>query len=270
MTATRTVLDAVLATVRRDAQLYFSYRLRFAGQMVAVFLSLTLFYYLSRLIRVEPFASPGEYFAFVVAGVAILEVLTATVAVLPTSLRSELLTGTFERPVVSPFGPVAHIASMAIWPVLIAMIISTVTIIVAILLFGLSVEAGGLPLVLPTAALSAVAFLPLALFLAAMVLIVKQAAGATAFLVTGLSLSSGAFFPRDLVPGWIGWIAEVQPLTPALELLRHQLVGAPVETSAWASVLKLVGFTIVLMPLGFAALRASVATCRRRGTLIEY
>jgi ABC-2 type transport system permease protein len=263
-------IDAAAATVRREAQLYFSYRLRFAGQLVAVLLSLTLFYYLSRFVDVEPFASPDEYFAFVVAGVAILEVLTATVALLPNAVRNELLTGTFERPIVSPFGPVAHIVSMAAWPVLIAMLISTITILVAVALFGLSINTGGLPLVLPVAALSAAAFLPLALLLAALVLIVKQAAGVTAFLVTSLSLSSGAFFPRDVLPWWIGWIAEVQPLTPALELLRHQLVGSPVEGSPAIAVLKLAAFTIVLMPVGLAALRSSVALCRRRGTLTEY
>lgn len=264
------VLDAAAATVRRDAQLYFSYRLRFAGQMVAVLLSLTLFYYLSRLVQVEPFASPAEYFAFVVAGVAILEVLTATLAALPAVLRSELLTGIFERPVVSPFGPVAHIVALGVWPVVIATFISAATVAVAIVLFGLEVETGGLPLLVPTAALSAAAFLPLGLLLAAVTLVVKQAAGVTAFLVTGLSLASGAFFPRDLLPWWLGWIADVQPLAPALELLRHQLVGSPIEGSAWVAVLKLVGFAVVLTPVAIAALRASAAACRRRGTLTEY
>ncbi len=261
---------AVAATVRRDAEIYLSYRWRFASQIVAVLLSLTLFYYLSRLVRVEPFGSPAEYFAYVVAGLSVLEILTATVAVVPAAIRTELLTGTFERPCTSPFGPVRHIAAMALWPVALALFISTLTLVVAVVLFGLEVEAGAVPLLLPVFVLTAVAFLPFALLLGALVLVAKQAAGASVFVVTGLSLASGAFFPHALLPGWIGWIAEVQPLAPSLELVRHALVGSPVEGEAWLAAVKLLGFSAVLLPLAVAALRAAVEACRRRGTLTEY
>lgn len=270
MSSGRLVLAAVAATVRRDAEIYLSYRLRLASQVLAVLLSLTLFYYLSRLVRVQPFGSPAEYFAFVVAGVAVLEVLSATVAALPAAIRSELLTGTFERPCVSPFGPVRHVAAMALWPVALAFVMSTMTIVIAAALFGLSIDAGGVLLLPPALVLSALAFLPLSLLLGALVLLVKQAAGASAFVITALSLCSGAFFPRDLLPGWIAWLAEVQPLAPALELIRHQLEASPVEGDAWLAAVKLAGFAAVLTPVALVALRAAVASCRRRGTLTEY
>ena len=40
----------------------------------------------------------------------------------------------------------------------------------------------------------------------------------------------------------------MQPFTPAVELLRHYLVGTPMEDPAWVNVAKLVGFAVVLVP----------------------
>jgi hypothetical protein len=44
-------LDAVWATVKRDAAIFASYRFRFVGQMMAMLLTMTMFYYVSKLVR---------------------------------------------------------------------------------------------------------------------------------------------------------------------------------------------------------------------------
>jgi ABC-2 type transport system permease protein len=255
--------------VKRDALLYLSYRWRFAIQVASVFVSISLFYYVSRLVSVEEF-SPATYFAFVIVGIAVLEILTATLTTMPAVVRGELMTGTFERLVVSPVGPVGSIVAMAIFPVLLAFVVGSVTIGLGVLVFGLPLVWSTAPLALPVGLLGVLSFLPLALFVAAAVLLVKQAGTAAAFFVTGLSLAGGAFFPVDLLPTWVAWISEVQPLTPALELLRYALVGRPLDGSGWVLAGKLVGFALVMGPISLAALHMSINACRRRGTLIEY
>ena len=97
----------MLGVVARDAGLYFSHRRRALVQAFITLLSLTLFYYVSRLVGHGRFATSDEYFAYVVVGLALLHGLTATLAVTPTAVRTELMTGTFERLVVSATGPVA-------------------------------------------------------------------------------------------------------------------------------------------------------------------
>ena len=59
--------------------------------------------------------------------------------------------------------------------------------------------------------------------------------------MTCLSLVAGVFFPVALLPNWIEWTSEVQPLTPSLDLLRHLIVGTPID-SAWWAVFRLVAF----------------------------
>jgi ABC-2 type transport system permease protein len=270
MTSLGVLGAAALAVVRRDFQLFMSYRLRLISQLLSTVLGVTLFYYLSRLVSVREFPTHGDYFAFVVVGLALMEVLTATIHTVPSNLRSELLSGTFERMVASPFGPVGGILALSLFPMLLALVMATVTIAVAALLFGLTPHWSTVPLVIPVVALGLLAFLPLALLLAGAVLIVKQVGSIAGFVISGLALASGSFFPVSVLPSGLRWISDVQPLTPALELIRPELVGTAISGSPWVAAAKLAGFAAVLFPVSILVISWALRTCLRRGTLIEY
>ncbi len=53
------------------------------------------------------------------------------------------------------------------------------------------------------------------------------------------SLVAGLYFPVALLPQWIRWASDVQPLAPATELLRWALVGQPLTDPGGVLVLKL-------------------------------
>jgi ABC-type multidrug transport system permease subunit len=270
MSSVRLNWGAAWAVVRRDFQLFMSYRLRFGSQILSTFFGVALFYYVSQLVSVKQFPSHDAYFAFVVIGLAVLELLTAALHTVPTSLRAELVAGTFERMVVSPFGPLGGIVALSLFPMFLASVMGTLTIGFAALVFGLPIHWQTVPLAVPALLLGMFAFLPLALLLAGVVLIVKQAGSLAAFVVSGLSLTAGAFFPVVLLPAALHWISKVQPLTPALELARHELVGAPISGSAWAAAGKLAAWGIVLLPISILSISHAIGVCQRRGTLIEY
>lgn len=262
--------SAALAVLRRDLTIFASYRLRLVAQATATLFSLVVFYYVSRLVRVEFFSSPDEYFAFVVVGLVILGVLTSTLGSAPASMRQELVAGTFERLIVSPFGAVAGVLSMMLFPFLYALLNGLVTLLMAGVVFDLPVRWSTAGLALPVAFLGLLSFAPFAVAIAAGVLVFKQFSSASSFIVAGISIAAGLYFPVALLPAWIEWTAEVQPFTPAADLLRHVLVGTPLREPAWLEVAKLVGFAAVLFPASVLLLRAAVETGRRRGTVIEY
>jgi ABC-2 type transport system permease protein len=270
MTSVRANCAAAVAVMRRDLQLFLSYRLRLVSQLFSTLFGLLLFYYVSRLVKVPAFPTHNDYFAYVVVGLAAMELLTATLHAVPNSLRSELVAGTFERTVVSPYGPLGGIIAMSIFPMLMATVMVTVTLTMAAALFGLPLHWATVPLVIPVVILGMFAFLPLALLLAAIVMIVKQAGSIATFLISGLALAGGSFFPVSVLPSTVRWISDVQPLTPALQLIRHELVGTAISGSAWAASAKLAGWALVLTPLAILAISRSIKLCRARGTLIEY
>ncbi|HYZ80661.1 MAG TPA: ABC transporter permease, partial [Solirubrobacteraceae bacterium] len=106
------------------------------------------------------------------------------------------------------------------------------------------------------------------LFVAALIAF-KSSLGAT-WVIAGLSLLGGAYFPLRLFPGWLRWTSDVQPYTPTVDLLRHVLVGTRPVQAVWLELLKLVAFTAALMPVCVAILWLAVKVARRRGTIMEF
>jgi ABC-type polysaccharide/polyol phosphate export permease len=268
MTELRAHIAAASAIFRRDLTVYLSYRWRLGTQYVGVLFSLAVFYYISRLVRVGEFSSPDTYFSYAAVGVIIVQVLQSTLDV-PGSVRQELVAGTFERMAVSPFGAVAGVLSLFLFPIASALVTMLVTFVLTAVVFGVDANWATVPAAIPVAAVGALALGAIALLFAAMVVRFKQAPGA-AYVLAGVSLVAGFYFPPSLLPWWLEWASEVQPFTPTVDLLRHLLVGQPLAHSTWEDVGKLFGFTAVLLPLGLACLSQAVSQGRRLGTLTEY
>ena len=262
--------SAAGAIFRRDLAVFASYRLRFFTTMFSTVVTLTLFYYVSRLVRSEHIGSPDQYYAFVVVGIAVFTVVTSTLSLPLATLRAELLAGTFERMVVSPFGAVRSIASLMLFPLAVALVTSTVAVVYATLAFGLDLRGPEALTAIPIAMLAAIAFAPFGLLLTAMVVVFKQSNAGATLVITGVTLLAGIYFPVALLPEWIRWASDVQPFTPAVDLLRNVLVGTEMTESASLAVAKLVLFATVLLPFAMLALRAAVDHSRRRGTIGEY
>lgn len=261
-------LDAVCATVKRDAGVFASYRYRLVSQVLAMLLTMTMFYYIAKLVRPGVVGPQDRYFAYVVVGIVSLSVLTA--ALNTTQLvRMELLTGTFERMVISPVGPVGGIIALAAFPILYAIALAGAMLVAAAAIFAFPIHVSGIPAALAVSGLAALAFTCIGLLFIAGLIAFKSAMGAS-WAVAGLSILGGAYFPLALFPGWLRWFSDVQPFTPAVDLLRHLLLGTPTTQAVWLELIKLAGFTVVLMPLAAAVLSSAVHLSRRRGTLMEY
>src|SRR4051794_32635260 len=103
-------LNAAVAILQRDFFVFISYRWRTVSVVANAIFGVTLFYFVSRLVSVETFPTPADYFAFVIVGLVIAQVLQSTIGV-ALQLRSELVAGTFERILMSPFGVVGGVVS---------------------------------------------------------------------------------------------------------------------------------------------------------------
>jgi ABC-2 type transport system permease protein len=269
MTAARRHLIPMMAVVRRDLLLAWSYRTQFVSGVFSGFVSLAIFYYVSRLVRIEQF-SPDEYFAFVAIGVMIFSVVTATLQLPQASLRQELVAGTFEKMLLAPRGSIPAIVSLLVYPALYALVTFLALVGIGAAVFGLELQWSTVPLSIPVAILSLLAFAALGTLLLASIVLLKKAPPGANYLIVALSLVAGLYFPTELLPDWLGWASEVQPLTPAVDLLRSTLVGEPLSDPAWIGVAKLLAFAAVALPLSVAALGSALRISRRRGTVLEF
>lgn len=263
-------MSTVAAMVRRDAAIFLSYRTRLFTIGFSSVFSLVLFHFIAQLVRAPSLGGPREYFAFVVVGLVIVQMLTSVIVLPGMTLRQELVAGTFERLATSPAGAAGSMLSLIAFPLAFAVVDGALTIVIASAFFGLDVQWSTAPLAIPYAALGILAFLPFGLLVLAAGLVTKQTNVGTGMVVSVISIVSGVYFPTSLLPGWLSWAPAVQPFTPAIELMRHALVGTPLTASLGLDLARLVGAIVLLIPPGLVALRASVQLGRRRGTILEY
>jgi ABC-2 type transport system permease protein len=262
-------LAAFGAVIRRDFHIFVSYRTRLVSQVLTSVFSLTLFYYVSRLVRVNGFTGPDAYFGFVVVGIALVGVLYSCFSISET-IRQELVAGTFERLLLSPFGGVRGAVATSIFPLAYSFLLAMVTLGLGAVIFGLELHWSTVPLALPALILALLAFLPFGLFFSALTIATKQGNVGASWIIALLSIVGGLYFPIALLPGWAQLAAEVQPFTPAIELLRHLLVDSPMETSVGLALAKIVVFVEILVPASLYALYRAIRYGQRRGTIIEY
>lgn len=262
--------SAAGAIFKRDLLIFLSYRFRVITQVGSTVFSLVMFYYVSRLVHFGTFRTSNQYFAYVVVGIAILGVLLSGFATAAGTMRQELVAGTFERLVVSPAGATGCLVSTMIFPFIQGIVTASVTLMMGALVFGMPLNVTNVPAALGVALLGALAFAPFGVIVAAAVAVVKEAASVTNYIIAVLSILAGFYFPVTLLPSWIRWTANVQPFTPAVDLMRHLLINTPTRQPVAIELLKLGGFAAVLIPISIYLLAGGLRVAQRRGTIIEY
>jgi ABC-2 type transport system permease protein len=265
----RTSWSAFWAVMQRDLYVYLSYRTRLVSQVMTALFSLTLFYYVSRLVSVRGFPSHDAYFGFVVVGIALISVMYSCFSIAEL-VRQELIAGTFDRLLLSPFGAVRGVVAMTLFPMAYSFVLSVITLGLGWTIFGLHLDWATVPLSIPTMALVLLSFLPFGILFAALTVLIKQGSVATSWVIALLSIVGGLYFPVALLPHWVQTLAEAQPFTAGTDLLRHLLVGTPLASSAGSSLLKLIASAALLLPGSILILSKAVGLGQRRGTIIEY
>jgi ABC-2 type transport system permease protein len=269
VSATGSSLRAFLAVMRRDLHVYMSYRTRLFSQLLTALFSLTLFYYVSRLVHVSGFRSHNSYFGFVVVGISLISVLYSCFSI-PELVRQELIAGTFDRLLLSPFGAVRSVLAMTLFPMVYSFVLAVFTLGLGCVVFGLDLHWSTVPETIPVMGLVLLAFLPFGVLFAALTVVIKQGNVGTSWVIALLSIVGGLYFPVSLLPGWLQTISRLQPFTAATDLLRHLLVNSTLGESPQTSLLKLVGFAAVLLPASILILGRAIRLGQRRGTIIEY
>jgi ABC-2 type transport system permease protein len=260
---------AFMAVMRRDLSIYLSYRTRLVSQVLTSLFSLTLFFYVSRLVHVSGFGSHSAYFGFVVVGISLIGVLYSSFSI-PEIVRQELVAGTFDRLLLSPFGAIRSVIAMSLFPMMFSFVLASLTLGLGCLVFGLHLHWSTVPLAVPVMLLVLLSFLPFGILFAALTVVVKQGSVGTTWVVALLSIVGGLYFPVSLLPGWVQTTSRLQPFTAATDLLRHLLVNTSIGESPQTSLLKLVGFAVVLLPGSILVLSRAIHFGQSRGTIIEY
>lgn len=261
------------AFLRRDLAIQLSYRADFTLQTSSVLLTLILFFYVSELVDADALGAEagGEagYFGFVVIGLALLRVLSSGLNSFAQRLRNDQTSGTLEAMLASPVRSRTTILFSAAFDLIRATFFASVMMLAAIVLFGLRLDtdALGVLVALITLAGAIAVFAAVGMCLAAFTVVYKQSSAALQIASTGIGVLSGVYFPLETFPDGVQQVADLIPLTWAIDVTRSALLDGTIESDR---LLLLLGSALLLLPLALIVVERAVDRARRQGSLGHY
>jgi len=262
-----------MALVRASWLTALSYRLETFFSFFSLFVAIVPLYFISHAlqpvmasaIRVEA----PQYFGYLMIGVITYTFVGTAVNSLHSALSTEISTGSFEALVSTPTRLPVLLAGMIGQPF-------SINTLRAAVLFGLACVFGArvvwtsLPPALGILVLTILAYLPLGIFAASLVLAFRTTGPIPTGILTISALMGGVYYPTTVIPSWLERVSTFVPLAYGLRALRRTLLdGAPLATSA-RDLTVLVVSTVVLFGASLVAFSYALRHAKRAGTLAQY
>jgi ABC-2 type transport system permease protein len=274
MSALAGELRKLPAFVRRDFLVAWSYRLPFVGDWIGLALQAFMFYFVGLMVDPSVLPTfggqPTTYIEFVAVGIAISAFMTLALGRVAVGMQQEQFAGTLESLLMTPTSPATVQLGAVVYDLIYIPIRTAVFLVVIALAFGLDFYASGL---IPALVVLLV-FIPfvwgLGVASAGAALTFRRGSGIVGLASTVLVLFSGAFYPLDVLPDWVATIAELNPITIAVDGMREPLLAGTGWEGVGRAVAILVPLSAVSLTLGVYAFRAALRRERRQGTLGLY
>lgn len=260
--------------LRRDFIIELSYKLSFLLQLVGIFLNVFMFYFLARLVDGERQPSldayNGDYFAFVLIGVAFSLYFTIAISGFAKNLRDAQITGTLEAMLLTPTDLPTIIISSCLWDYLFTTLRVFIYLLLGTLVFGADLGNANYLGALVVLVLTIVAFSGLGIMAASFIMVTKRGDPVTT-IVGGVGLLlGGVYYPVELLPSWLQFFAALIPVTYALRAMRNALL----TDASWSILLPDIGalivFCLILVPFSLFTFKQAVRWAKIDGSLAHY
>ena len=263
-----------LAFLRRDFHQEASYRLSFLLQFFGIFFSVSLFYFVARLLgdAASPYlqAYGGDYFSFVLIGIAFSGYFGVGLSSFANTIRQAQTTGTLEAMLMTPTRVSTVVLCSSIWNYLMTTFRVLVYLALGTLFLGVNLGRGNVLAALLILALTLVTFSGLGIIAASFIMVLKRGDPVTWVFSSLSSLLGGVYYPVTILPGWLQRLSHLLPITYSLRAMRLALLrGYPLSALA-PDILALTLFSLILLPLSLLAFRYAVHRAKVDGSLTHY
>lgn len=266
-------LMRVVAFLQRDLAVTLSYPMRLPAQVLSVVISTLLFFFIGKLVDgggsvLAPYG--GDYFSFVLVGVAFTDYLFVSVNGLSDEIRKGQMLGTLEAMLVTPLSSTEILVCSSLYGFLFTTLRVFLYLGMGTLFFNVQLQVDHPFVLLLVFALTITSFWGVGLLSASFVLVYKQASPINWGLGALSGLIGGVMFPVEMLPVWLKPLSQLFPLTYSLDALRLVLLQGYGLADVSRQLLFLFGFTALFMGIGLAAFRRGLHVARAEGTLLHY
>ena len=268
------VLRKLLAFIYKDIINQASYKFAFITQFLGIFFSALTLFYLSRLFgtAVLPYLKPyeGDYFSFVLIGVAFSRYLEVSLTSFSTSIRTSQMSGTLEAILVTQ----TQIPTIVFFSSVYNFVFTSFRVIIYLLfgslVLGLDIGNANFMGALLVLFLTIICFSGFGIMSASFIMVLKKGDPFT-WIFTSLSLLlGGVYYPIAVLPDWMQHVSHLLPITYSLEGMRLAMLKGCTFKALCPTLIPLAIFTLVILPVSIMVFKFAVKRAKMEGSLTHY
>jgi len=270
------LLRKPLAFLKKDFLMEVSYRFSFFLQFASIFFSVVMFYFVGKLIGESPTVQRsisqygGDYFSFVLIGIAFQNFLSVGLSSFSSNIRAEQMIGTLEAMLVTPTRLPTIILSSSQWNFMFTSIQVGVYLLLGGLFFGVGFGNANVLPALAALILTVISFSSLGIISASFIMIFKRGDPMAWAISTSSTLLGGVFYPISILPEWLQTLSYLFPITYALDAIRLSLLQGKGFVDIGRDLTALVIFSLITLPASLLIFRYAVKRAKRDGSLAYY
>ena len=267
-------LRIALAFLKRDWLIESSYRISFLLQFIGIFFSVTMFYFISILFDKSATAYltryNTDYFSFVLIGIAFSSYFGVGLSSFSRSLREAQTTGTLEAILTTSVKTSTLIFSSSLWEYLFTTFKVIIYLLIGVLFLRVRFENANYFSALVILILSIVSFSSLGIIAASFIMVLKRGDPVTWIVSSISSLLGGVYYPVNVLPGALQWLAKLIPITYTLDAVRLALLQGYSIPMLLSQIIALSIFCVLLIPISILAFRYGLQRAKIEGSLTHY
>ncbi len=191
----------------------------------------------------------------------IFEILTETVA-------WERWEGTIEYTFMAPLARPVHLFGMGLFAIVYGIVRAVLLFAVVAAFFDLDMPDANFVAALVLLAIASISFVGIGMMTAVLPLISPEKGTQLGFVAQGMLLVvSGVYYPVEVLPTWMQWLATISPATYALDGIRDSILEGDGLTAMWDEIWPLLVIGAVSIPLGLEVFRRGERYAKRHGKL---
>jgi ABC-2 type transport system permease protein len=191
----------------------------------------------------------------------IFEILTETVA-------WERWEGTIEYTFMAPLSRPIHLFGMGLFSIVYGVVRAILLFGVVALFFDLDLSHADFVAALVVLLIASIPFIGIGMMTAVLPLISPEKGTQLGFIAQGLLLVvSGVYYPVDVLPEWMQWLATISPATYALDGMRDAIVEGQGLGVMWDEIWPLIVIGFFSIPLGLWVFHRGERYAKKHGKL---
>ena len=267
------IFEKALWFIKRGYLLQMSYKFDFFLRMFFMLFNILTYYFIAKMMGdaaakyLEPYG--GDYFSFVLIGMAFSGYLMISLRSFSESVRDEQMMGTLEAMLVTPTRTSSIIALSSLWSFIFASFRVLIYLLVGVIL-GVDMSRANIGGALLILILTIICFSSIGILSASFIMVFKKGDPINMLLMGTSELFGGVLFPIEVFPDWLQSISHILPITYSVNGMRHALLQGYTLAELAPDILTLILFSLALLPLSLFIFDRAVMKVKAEGGLVQY